>query len=335
MVPKTIAYDGVCFIRYLLTRMQHDRVNVNAGYLTYITLLSIVPLLTVLLSILSSFPIFENVGLMLQEFVIKNFVPAAGDAVHNALLEFVANTGKMTAVGAVFLFIAALMLMSNIDKNLNYIWRVTEKRRLVFSFSMYWMILTLGPILAGGSIAATSYITSLHLSDHEAISGAYNLMLRWLPLILSVLGFTGLYLLVPNKKIYFTHAITGAVLAAVLFELSKKGFAMYITQFPSYQLIYGALAAIPILFVWVYLCWMIVLLGAEVTAALGESDQWQKIRQDENPKRLTTNNIQDNQTEVVHSTDKSQSHTTVMGESDVVEKLKKEVVSDSFDPKSQ
>ncbi|MGF1752225.1 virulence factor BrkB family protein [Vibrio makurazakiensis] len=265
---------GVPFFRYLLTRMKHDRVNVNAGYLAYITLLSIVPMLTVLLSILSSFSVFADVGLVLQGFIINNFVPASGDAVHNALLEFVANTGKMTAVGSVFLFIAALMLISNIDKNLNYIWRVTHKRRAVFSFSMYWMVLTLGPILVGASIAATSYVTSLKLLEVEVISGAFNLLLRWLPFLLSFFAFVGLYLLVPNKKVHLSHAVLGALVAALLFEMSKKGFAAYITQFPSYQLIYGALAAIPILFVWVYLCWLIVLVGAEVTAALGEREQW-------------------------------------------------------------
>ncbi|MCG3729676.1 virulence factor BrkB family protein [Vibrio cincinnatiensis] len=264
------------FGRYLLNRMAHDRININAGYLAYITLLSIVPMLTVLLSILSSFTIFDNVGEVIQDFVITHFVPAAGDAVSQALLEFVTNTGKMTAVGGAFLFVAALMLISNIDKNLNYIWRVRNKRRPVFSFSMYWMILTLGPILVGTSIAVTSYITSLKLLDSEALSGAFNFFLRRLPFLLSLFAFIGLYVLVPNKKVRFLHALSGAFVAAILFELSKKAFAIYITQFPSYQLIYGALAAIPILFVWVYLCWLIVLVGAEVTAALGESEQWRR-----------------------------------------------------------
>jgi len=266
--------QSVLFGRYLLSRMGHDRVNVNAGYLAYITLLSIVPMLTVLLSVLSSFAIFENAGDAIQDFVITHFVPAAGDAVKGALLEFVSNTGKMSAVGGGFLFVAALMLISNIDKNLNYIWRVQQKRRAVFSFSMYWMVLTLGPILVGASIAATSYVTSLKIIESEAVSGVYNLLLRWLPFLLSLFAFVGLYLLVPNKKVRISHALIGAIVAALLFEASKKGFAAYITQFPSYQLIYGALAAIPILFVWVYLCWLIVLIGAEVTAALGEREQW-------------------------------------------------------------
>ncbi len=271
---EQLSKQSLTFGRYLLARMGYDRVNVNAGYLAYITLLSIVPMLTVLLSVLSSFAVFANAGDVIQDFVITHFVPAAGDAVKQALLEFVANTGKMTAVGGLFLFIAALMLISNIDKNLNYIWRVEQKRRAVFSFSMYWMVLTLGPILVGASIAATSYVTSLKTIDSEAISGAYDFLLRWLPFLLSFFAFMGLYILVPNKKVYVSHAVVGAIVAALLFEASKKGFAAYITQFPSYQLIYGALAAIPILFVWVYLCWLIVLIGAEVTAALGEREQW-------------------------------------------------------------
>lgn len=270
---------GLAFSHYLMARMKHDRVNVNAGYLAYITLLSIVPMLAVLLSILSSFSVFADVGVVIQKFIINNFVPASGDAVHNALQEFVANTGKMTAVGSGFLFIAAMMLISNIDKNLNYIWRVKGKRRPVHSFSMYWMVLTLGPILVGASIAATSYVTSLTLLQNETVSGLYNFVIRKLPLILSFFTFFGLYLLVPNKKVNFSHAAAGSLVAALLFELSKKGFAAYITQFPSYQLIYGALAAIPILFVWVYLCWLIVLVGAEVTAALGEREQWSEAQE--------------------------------------------------------
>ncbi|ASO28135.1 MULTISPECIES: virulence factor BrkB family protein [Vibrio] len=299
MKIKKLGKQCLLFARYLLSRMDHDRVNVNAGYLAYITLLSIVPMLTVLLSILSSFSIFANVGMVIQDFVITHFVPAAGDVVREALLEFIANTGKMTAVGGAFLFVAALMLISNIDKNLNYIWRVKNKRRMVLSFSMYWMVLTLGPILVGASIAATSYITSLKVIDSEALSGAYNLLLRWLPFILSFSAFVGLYLLVPNKKVHLSHALVGAMVAAILFEFSKKGFAAYITQFPSYQLIYGALAAIPILFVWVYLCWMIVLVGAEVTATLGEKEHWSNEQEMLNSLPISEQMIKGNQSDSV------------------------------------
>ncbi len=292
------------FGRYLFFRMKHDRVNVNAGYLAYITLLSIVPMFTVSLSVMSSFEIFSDVGEVLQDFVIEHFVPAAGVAVRTALTEFIGNTAKMTAVGGGFLFVAALMLISNIDKNLNYIWRVKTKRRVVFSFSMYWMILTLGPLLLGASIALTSYITSLKLIDSEALVGIYNVFLRWLPFLLSFFAFSGLYLLVPNKKVYIYHSLAGALVAAVLFELSKKAFAAYITHFPSYQLIYGALAAIPILFVWIYLCWVIVLIGAEVTAALGESECWSEESDVLNSSSLDEQDKKESSSDSVDSTSK-------------------------------
>ncbi|MGF1762473.1 virulence factor BrkB family protein [Aliivibrio kagoshimensis] len=265
------------YFRYLWQRIGHDRLPVSAGYMAYITLLSLVPLLTVLLSVLSHFPIFSGVGEVIQQFVISNFVPAAGEAVEQSLNEFISNTGKMTAVGSLFLFVAAVMLISSIDKSLNFIWRVKQSRRRIYSFSMYWMVLTLGPLFVGASIAASSYLASLSILEGELASGFYHQLLGWLPIILSFCAFGVLYLLVPNKKVHLLHALIGALVASVLFELSKDGFALYITRFPSYQLIYGALAAIPILFVWVYLCWLIVLLGAEITASLGEHDKWRYL----------------------------------------------------------
>ncbi|MGR5080838.1 virulence factor BrkB family protein [Photobacterium swingsii] len=265
---------GFAFLRYLQQRATHDRLTVTAGSMAYVTLLSLVPMITVVLSALSSFPVFAGLGELLQNFVIENFVPAAGEIVKTYLNEFVANAGKMTAVGIGALFVVAMMLISTIDTALNYIWRIREKRRPVISFSIYWMVLTLGPILVGSSIAVSSYLGSLNLLGSELVNGFFQQMLRGLPVVMSSLAFLGLYLLVPNTKVKFNHALIGALIASVLFEASKKGFALYITNFPSYQVIYGALAVIPILFVWVYLCWCIVLLGAEITASLGERSQW-------------------------------------------------------------
>jgi membrane protein len=258
------------YLSYLYQRAKHDRLPVNAGYMAYITLLSLVPLATVTLSALSKVPAFEGVGDTIQQFIFNNFVPTAGEAIQTTLNGFIANTGKMTTFGLLFLFVAAILLISSIDKNLNYIWRVTKKRRLVFSLSIYWMVLTLGPIMIALSLAFSSHVASLLEWNEDAIHVFYNLI----PISFSFLTFFGLYLLVPNLKIKITHALAGAFVAGGLFEVSKKVFSFYVTQFPSYELIYGALAAIPLLFMWIYLCWMIVLVGAEITASLGEQSAW-------------------------------------------------------------
>ncbi|OOF28196.1 hypothetical protein BZJ18_06220 [Salinivibrio sp. IB872] len=261
-------------VRHLWQRMGEDRLTVSAGYMAYVTLLSLVPLVTVVLSAFSSFPGFSQVGETLQQFVIKNFVPAAGEIVARYLNEFVANAGKMTAVGVSFLFVVAIMLISAIDKSLNHTFKIKTKRPMMIAFSIYWMVLTLGPILIGTSIALSSYLTSLSLLRSGVASDLLTTLLRGLPFVLTTLTFMGLYTLVPNTRVRLRHALVGAAAASILFELSKKVFALYVTHFPSYQLIYGALAVVPILFVWVYFSWCIVLFGAQVTATLHESTLW-------------------------------------------------------------
>ncbi|SKA49507.1 virulence factor BrkB family protein [Enterovibrio nigricans] len=268
------------FARHLILRVSHDRLTVSAGYMAYVTLLSLVPLITVLLSALSIFPSFAGAGEQVKSFVLHNFVPASSEVLEQYLNEFVANAGKMTAVGVGFLFVVALMLISAIDKSLNYIWRVKHKRAPVISFSIYWMVLTLGPVMVGTSIGVSSYLGSLNLLNLQGSQMWAPTLLRALPFTLTALAFFGLYTLVPNRRVVIWHALTGAVFASLLFEFSKKAFSIYVAKFPSYELIYGALAVVPLLFVWVYLSWCIVLLGAEVTASLGEKNLWYKSEKD-------------------------------------------------------
>ncbi|MCX9039970.1 YihY family inner membrane protein, partial [Citrobacter portucalensis] len=165
-------------------------------------------------------------------------------------------------------------LMYSIDNALNTIWRSKRTRPKVYSFAVYWMILTLGPLLAGASLAISSYLLSLRWASD--LNTVIDNVLRIFPLVLSWLSFWLLYSIVPTTRVPNRDAVIGAFVAAVLFETGKKGFALYITMFPSYQLIYGVLAVIPILFVWVYWTWCIVLLGAEITVTLGE---YRKLKQ--------------------------------------------------------
>lgn len=264
--------QNVSFLQFLIKRVKKEQLPVVAGYLSYISLMSLVPLMVVALSVATAFPIFADIHQSVEQFVYDNFVPTASDVVQQYLSSFVENASRMSAVAISVLFIVALLLISSIDKTFNNIWQVTKKRRVITSFSIYWMILTLGPILVGASIAITSYIMSLVTMGVEDSFGITNMFFRLLPLLSSLAAFILLYMLVPNKNVPFKYAFSGALVAAILFELAKKVFAGYLTAFPSYQAIYGALAIVPILFLWVYLSWMIVLGGAVITVSLQEHE---------------------------------------------------------------
>ncbi|GAA5132320.1 virulence factor BrkB family protein [Thalassotalea piscium] len=267
---RSIKEKTTDFFRFFIGKIQTEQVHVSAGYLAYVTLMSLVPLIVVTLSVMTAFPIFADIKVIIENFVYANFLPAAGDAVKGHITGFVANASKMSAIAISFLFFFALLLISSIDKALNNIWKITRKRRLLTAFSMYWMILTLGPVLVGSSLVATTYIVSLvSLGDYD-ILGFSNYLMRALPIIASLVAFLILYMIVPNKVVKFKYAFFGALLAAVLFEFAKKGFALYVTHLPSYKAIYGALASIPILFLWVYLSWLVVLFGALFTVSLEE-----------------------------------------------------------------
>ncbi|HBH36332.1 MAG TPA: virulence factor BrkB family protein, partial [Gammaproteobacteria bacterium] len=257
------------FITLLYSRFCLHNGLQNAASLTYTTLLSLVPLTTVVVAILTAFPVADQMAEMTQDFIFNNFVPASGAQVQQYLLEFSGKASRLTGIGFIALIIVALLMMRNIDQALNTIWEVPLQRTLAKQFLIYWALLSLGPLLLTLSLAVTSYIISMPLIvEAEQTLGIGRRLIGYTPLAASMLAFFLMYLVIPNRRVPLLHAFSGGLLAALLFELAKHAFAFYVTTFTSYQAIYGTLAVIPIFLVWVYLSWVIFLLGAEFTCSL-------------------------------------------------------------------
>lgn len=275
--PMKQLEQAFSFLRYLTQIFYDDRCLRSSAALTYTTLLSLVPLSTVIFSVFAAFPMFDNFAGQIQAFVFENFVPTSGEAIQQHIEQFANKTSQLTAIGAVFLILSALLMMNTIEGALNDIWYIKSKRKAVPKFMVYWAMLTLGPILIGASLAVTSYLTSLPMfSETALIAGLKAKLLALLPFFATTLACTLLYAVVPNTYVPLRNALIGAVVAALLFELAKKGFALYVTTFPTYQMIYGALATIPVFLVWLYLSWMVVMLGAEISYCLTHKAAIQK-----------------------------------------------------------
>ncbi|WP_085247030.1 virulence factor BrkB family protein [Gilliamella mensalis] len=253
------------FTKMLWTRIDQDRLTTSSAGLAYTTILALVPLITVIFSLLSAFPMFDEVSHSLKQLIYNNLVPTASDTIQNYLEQFISNTKKMTLVGIIGLIVTSLLLINSINTTLNHIWKTKRKRSFMYNLTMYWTILTLGPILVGSSVAVSSYIFSLKWLSTAATD---NTLLNCLPFFISVVGFWLLYSIIPTESVPFKESMIGALVAAVLFELGKRAFALYVTSFPTYQLIYGVVSSIPIMLVWIYLSWCIVLFGAEFAATL-------------------------------------------------------------------
>lgn len=252
-------------------RFRGDRCLAVAASLSYTTLLAIVPLAAVGLATFSAFPVFDGVQETLQKFLFSNFVPAAGEIVRENFTKFVANTGQLTAIGIVFLTITALMLLSTIEESFNVIWRQSVPRRLTIRLMTYWAILTLTPLLIGGSLALSSYIfTITEVLRIEAFEGPLGALVRILPFVLSAIGFALLYVIMPNRQVRWRHALAAGVTAAALLQVLKFIFVLYVTNFPSFETIYGAVSAIPLFLIWTYVTWCTVLVGAELCASIPE-----------------------------------------------------------------
>ncbi len=255
------------FSQFLWTRFLDDRCFETAGALAYTTLFALVPLSMVVFGILSAFPVFDAWTAQLTNFVFSNFVPSSARVVEDYLREFASSTSKLTLTGVSALLVSLLVTMWSIESTFNRVWRVPTPRPRLVRFLMYWTLLTLGTLLAVASLATTSYLFSL-----PALSGVdmdwSQRLLSYLPNLVELSIFSAAYWLIPHRSIPFRFALAGGLFATLLFELAKRGFAAYLLGVPSYEQLYGALAVVPIFMLWLYLSWVVVLLGASFAASL-------------------------------------------------------------------
>ncbi len=249
--------------------LEHDCLSAAAA-LTYTTLFAVVPLMTVTYTFFSILPEYAQVGDQVQSFVFNNFVPGSSDLVRDKLNEFADRARDLTAIGFLFLFVTAFLMLITIEKSFNTIWHVAEPRRGLQRFLLYWGVLSLGPACVVAGMLSSLYLLSLPLVSDLDTMGLREAILGYLPILLSIAGFSVLYYAVPNCHVPFSHALFGGVVTMLVFQAAFAIFATTSRWF-SYDAVYGTFAAVPVFLIWLYLVWVIILSGAIVVRSLSLS----------------------------------------------------------------
>jgi membrane protein len=244
-------------------RFEESENRHSAAVLTLTTLFGAVPFLTVLSFALSWVPEMQGLASKVQTQLFDHFAPSTVSQLEDYFDGFAQQTQKLTLIGFLFLMVTALVALKNIEQAFNKVWRIPRGRTGVSGFLLYWAILSLGPLLVGAGFFITSYLASMPFVQSASQWTLGKALLSWLPWLLSALAFTLLYVAVPNCKVPFTKGLIGGVLVAALFEWAKALFTEFVTSFPSYRLVYGAFAILPLFILWVYVSWCLILLGME------------------------------------------------------------------------
>lgn len=259
------------FLYFLVRRAQNDTVLRVASSLSYTSLIALVPVLAIALAVFSAFPVFNDVREQIKDLIIQNLVPSAEFDINEYFTQFINATAKLTTIGVIGIALTAILLLSTIENSFNFIFKVTRPRRLTTKITLYWTVITLGPLLLGTAISLKS-LSAVDTVLNNLPAGAV-LLGKVLPFLLTWLVLTSVYLLVPNKKVGFLNAMAGALVAMFLFWLLKNGFALFMVKNNTYKTLYGAVAVVPLMLIWMYLYWAAVIFGAVVTAALEEFRQ--------------------------------------------------------------
>jgi membrane protein len=253
----------------LRERFREDRLGLTASSLTFTTTIALVPLVAVALAVFTAFPMFAKFQDVLQKWLIESLIPDnIARQVLGYLTQFAGKASKLGMAGLAILMGTALALMFTIDRTLNAIWRVRKHRPLGQRVLVYWTAMTLGPLVLGMSLTVTSYAISASKGVVGVMPGGVQLLLNSLQFLLIAGGMAAIYRYVPHTQVKWAHAWTGGLFVSAGFEVAKKMLAFYLSTVPTYSVVYGAFATLPILLIWIYIAWVIVLLGAVMTAYL-------------------------------------------------------------------
>ena len=254
----------------LRERFREDRLGLTASSLTFTTLLALVPFVTVALAVFTAFPIFGQMQYVLQRWLVDSLVPdSISRPVLGYLTQFAAKASGLGVVGFSILLVTALALILTIDRTLNNIWRVRRLRPLGQRVLIYWAAITLGPLVLAASLAlTTSMASAASRGIGETLPGSARFLFDSIEFIVLAAGMASLYRYVPNTQVNWRHAWAGGVFVSVGIELAKKVLGLYLASVPTYSVLYGTFATLPILLLWIYVAWVIVLLGAVVAAYL-------------------------------------------------------------------
>lgn len=257
------------FVLYLVrSYITHDGPK-TAAYLTFTALFAVVPVMTVTFSILALIPDLKGAEGQLESYLFEHFMPATGEHLQSYLVEFSKQASNLTSIGVIMLFVTSITMLRKIEGSFNEIWHVKESRKGVSGFLLYWALLSIGPILMGAAIAISSYLSSLRiLEQYESVQATQKFLFSFVPILLSTLAFSLAYIAIPNTKVPLSHGVAGGLMAAILFDIARRLMTLLVTFFPTYQLVYGAFAAVPIFLIWIFVSWSILLVGAELVQAL-------------------------------------------------------------------
>ena len=269
LVAELSRFPWATTAQTLRERFREDRLGLTASSLTFTTILALVPFVTVALALFTAFPIFGELQVVLQRWLVDSLVPdSISRQVLGYLTQFAAQASRLGVAGFSILLVTALALILTIDRTLNNIWRVRRLRPLGQRVLIYWAAITLGPVVLGASLALTSYVMSASGGLVRAVPDGLRLLFDSIEFLVLALGMAALYHYVPNTPVKWRHAWAGGLFVAVCIELAKKVLAIYLGKVPTYSVVYGTFATLPILLVWIYVAWVIVLLGAVVAAYL-------------------------------------------------------------------